>query len=438
LLDLSTQLPNIDLLGTYIWSAREAVGKSLNSANFEFSSFSINEGLFTAKAVLNGEVVEVFSTQIDLKTKEDFVLSFANQLKSSGEIKLTPEEDLLSIKKLPHSEALQIDVDIAKGLFIRWPITFKDTGNIGKTIYFSKFAEWQGRAREIALWPLMNEAATMFSSGDAGWVTNSSETRFFKSGRVGDILEVRTSSSLPYGNKNSAVDVFYDWYRIDQTGKEELMAQSQMQITWVRVMGHGLVEVAPFPEKFLDFFNTFGKDQLNKFDTWATSTLGTSLYKARHGISTEPTLAESIFETTLEDSNLVGNVYFSNYSVWQGRARDKFFHKNLPEVFKFQDGAELYCIRSYVKHLREAMPFDQIQVAVRLREVKEKGLCLYFEYFKFTDGKRGEKIAYGEHDLAWAKETRKSVTPIALPETILRTLLKIGADHEQTSKAKAS
>ncbi len=36
-------------------------------------------------------------------------------------------------------------------------------------------------------------------------------------------------------------------------------------------------------------------------------------------------------ETSLEDANIVGNIYFANYYAWQGRVRDRYFYGLIPE-----------------------------------------------------------------------------------------------------------
>ena len=122
----------------------------------------------------------------------------------------------------------------------------------------------------------------------------------------------------------------------------------------------------------------------------------------------------------------MGNINFANYYVLQGRMRDSFFHDIVPDCYRRTGNhGELRCLRSKVEHLREAMPFDQIQVTMSLRAAHEHGVSLAFEYFRLTpDGSR-QKIAIGEHDAVWLtrKEAGKTV-PAPLPQAVREVLLR--------------
>ena len=42
-------------------------------------------------------------------------------------------------------------------------------------------------------------------------------------------------------------------------------------------------------------------------------------YLAPAGPTVEPKLFSQVMETSLEDANIVGNIYFANYYAWQGQ-----------------------------------------------------------------------------------------------------------------------
>ena len=85
---------------------------------------------------------------------------------------------------------------------------------------------------------------------------------------------------------------------------------------------------------------------------------------------------------------------------------------------------QFVCVRSSIRHLREAMPFDQIVVTMKLARLYERGLELYFEYYKAVpDGPR-EKLAYGTHTLAWAKvDDEDDYVPMPIPEAYVTEIL---------------
>jgi acyl-CoA thioesterase FadM len=119
--------------------------------------------------------------------------------------------------------------------------------------------------------------------------------------------------------------------------------------------------------------------------------------------------------TTWEDANVVGNVYFANYGVWQGRARDRFLQALAPELFRSSaKRSMLHCLNTGTYHLREAMPFDSVDVKVYITTVSERGARLEFDFLRAGGNAPGSKLARGFHEVAWVSRNRSS-TPEPLP-----------------------
>jgi acyl transferase domain-containing protein/NAD(P)-dependent dehydrogenase (short-subunit alcohol dehydrogenase family)/acyl-CoA thioesterase FadM len=427
-LNLKSRNLDSNRIGTWIWSAREAAAKAYNAKDVQFIGFENNERSVLFESECDGKLLNVLATSVEHPSGETFALALAFEKKDHS-AQLVPRGDGTGIQ---YQDAYLINADLSseKGFHVRWPVTFKDTGNMGRGIYFSKFFEWQGRAREIGIIPLLGQAAHHFTSGEFGWVTNSSKTQYFRSAEVGDIIECRITSGEPHGASQSAVNAYYEFFRVDSKGNEEIIARSEMLTTWVRVLGHGLVEVAPFPQIFQDFFASIPRRNIVDIKVPTFENSGEIIYEAPQGVATGPVLAEQVFTTALEDSNLVGNVYFSNYSVWQGRTRDSFLQLIAPEAFRLPFKGEAFCTNAFIKHLREAMPFDQIQVVMRLQTLSERGARLYFDYFQYQDGLRGPKIAFAEQEFVWTEKTRDEIVPMELPSRILYHLKKCIRDSE--------
>jgi acyl-CoA thioesterase FadM len=113
--------------------------------------------------------------------------------------------------------------------------------------------------------------------------------------------------------------------------------------------------------------------------------------------------AREVVQTTLEESNLVGNVYYANYFAWQNRVRDLHLQRFAPERFHGigADG-ELLCLHSHVDYLREAMPFDRIEVRLAPRSVSRCGAVLDFEYYR-VEGAGRHKLSVGWQEVAWVR-----------------------------------
>ena len=165
---------------------------------------------------------------------------------------------------------------------------------------------------------------------------------------------------------------------------------------------------------------------------------GSEVYCAPPGPSAGPLLREQTFQTALEDADLVGNIHFSDYFVWQGRVRDSYFYELAPNYYRGNgEQGELLCRRSRVEHLREAMPFDRIYVTMSLRAVYECGVSLYFEYFHLNDNGEKQKLAYGEHDAVWTKRVAgDNFVSAPLPQKIREALLPARSAMEGRMEAR--
>ena len=56
-----------------------------------------------------------------------------------------------------------------------------------------------------------------------------------------------------------------------------------------------------------------------------------------------------------------------------------------------------------VDHLREAMPFDRIEVRMALKTLKKCRALLYFEYFKSESSGPSLKLATGKQEIVWVR-----------------------------------
>ena len=97
--------------------------------------------------------------------------------------------------------------------------------------------------------------------------------------------------------------------------------------TLVRILDHGVAKVEPYP----DYYAAFMDDMLSRnHDPYVPDKIyeplrnfhecddENYLYIAPVGPVIEPVLYTQHIDTSLEDANTVGNIYFANYYAWQG------------------------------------------------------------------------------------------------------------------------
>ena len=114
-------------------------------------------------------------------------------------------------------------------------------------------------------------------------------------------------------------------------------------------------------------------------------------------------LAEQSFSTAQEDANVVGNIYFANYAVWQSRVADRFFHSVAPHYFEDRGArGELHRPETSISQLRDAMPFDEISVVMRLDELYERGARLSFDFLRQRSPRESPSLPPAGTLVSWA------------------------------------
>lgn len=293
-------------------------------------------------------------------------------------------------------------------VIFRFPLAFKDGANPDGTLYFVRFFEWMGRLREMALRPVLAQLAHEFTSGERAWVTNHSWAHIQRPVYAGEIMEVSARFLDRAGPDDAMVTVGFDWDRVRADGTLERVAATQIQMTWARVIAHGVVTPEPYPPYLERFFREFAgaTDDLAQRNTacyrQALERIGASLWRARSGPAAGLCLAEQSFSTSSNDANLVGNLYYTKYYELQGVLRDSYLFGVIPEAYHVGGKAGgIRCLFTEVKHLRDVMPFDVLTARMQVIAVHERGVELGFEFFRVTPESTLEKVATGVHVAAW-------------------------------------
>ena len=121
---------------------------------------------------------------------------------------------------------------------------------------------------------------------------------------------------------------------------------------------------------------------------------------------------------SFQETNLVGNVYFTNHLAWQGRCREMFLHEHAPEVIgELSRGLSLATVNCSCEYFAELTVFDEIIVRMRLAELVQNRMRLAFEYW------RGEElVARGEQQIACMKRDGEKLSPTPVPPTLREAL----------------
>ncbi len=431
LLDRLLGVDSLDRAGTRIWAAVEALRKAAEVDPGELAMDRQQD----ETVLFRGGDLAVLTFPLDLtRGPERIVAVVVERTEQASE----PESG--SIAEEYNFDPSTYTMDVTKDgpvpdmvvLGIRFPVTFREVANLSRTLYFSHYVIWMGKVRELACQPVYDDLAGDFVTGKWGMVSNYGELRILDWIRADDVVLCRCYAGPYSGTHGSVQELHYEWHRVLPDGGSERVAWSRMEVTWVAILGHGIVEPRPFP----DYYQR-GMDRMTPPDTpevranlvpqpSADVDLGPVLWAAPPGPVNRALLREQVFETSLEDSNLVGNLYFANYYMLHGRTRDHFFHDAAPDYYLGTgERGELRCMYCRIDHLREAMPFDRIAVRLSLDALHELGVRLRIDLYRATEDGGREKLGSGIHVAGWHAPTPDGRWALApLPDVFRDALVR--------------
>ena len=124
----------------------------------------------------------------------------------------------------------------------------------------------------------------------------------------------------------------------------------------------------------------------------------------------------------LEETNLVGNVYYVNYLRWQGRCREMFLRDRAPGVLaELRADLKLFTLKVECEFFAELTAFDELAVRMRLEELTQTQLQFGFDYVRL-DGESELVVARGRQRIACMRGPNTNTVPTRVPEEFRRAL----------------
>ncbi len=385
--------------GTVLWSAIEASKKIVLVNKVNVVDFYKQNSIYISKFKSPTHSLNIISFCINLIKGKNKIFSFGLNIPEPSNIH-NKKEAISNLSRFSVSKRLgyddnahemQLDYSGPQGQVVytkRFPVTFKSNQNLSRSVYFTNYAIWMGEIREYGLYPIMQKLAELTSSGGWGIATNYVKIKILGELWGRDTVEARLWMVKSFGIKDSTFDWMFEWRRVLPNGEYERVATSELRTTWVKITGHGEAKIEGMPNFIQEFMDSM-RPQNN------TQTILEELPELIKDIYIGPLLLkkdvlspqrylinEELFKTSLEESNLVGNIYFANYAKWLGKTRDLYFQKIAPNYFKgIGEEGEFLALNCDIDHLQEAMPFDLIVVRMYIDSVYENGFDLFFRIF---------------------------------------------------------
>ncbi|MDY7003517.1 MAG: SDR family NAD(P)-dependent oxidoreductase [Cyanobacteriota bacterium] len=432
---LVEQGDSTDVAGTRIWSSVEAVRKAFNGTHPELSIVKHHQDSVLLEATTVKGNYLVVTQPLKLTRHPERMIAI-----------LVPEEQPVS----PPSESdsgvevftgdgnnSHIQEDYLGELIYEklFQLSFQESGSLSGRVYFSEYFTWIGQIRELAMKSIASEMLSDLFSGNSGIVTKAVSLRILGEATAYDTIQARVCSGNVVG---STFDSYMEFCKVLPDGDMEKIALAKVRTKWIG-MSNGIPEQASLPSYLQNFFDKFATREpvnidLKKTETFALSKSNTSFANIQTGAIVYQSPSENrygkllhseIYQTTLEESNLFGNVYYSNYFIWQGRTLDLFLYSVASEYPRFSKArGELICFYTRIDFLQEAMPFDKILVLLYVKSVSECGAVFNFEFFRQEpDGKR-KKLHVGQQEAMWAcRDQDGNLVPTPWPQAILEAFM---------------
>lgn len=139
----------------------------------------------------------------------------------------------------------------------------------------------------------------------------------------------------------------------------------------------------------------------------------------------------------LEETNLVGNVYFSHFLRWQGHCREMFLREYAPSVLaEISADLKIFTITCSCEYLAEVCAFDEISVRLSLEDLTQTQVAFAFDYFRLAGPSsrgeparlREEQVARGRQRVACMRAQDGQLLPARVPESLRRALIPFSAE----------
>ena len=124
-----------------------------------------------------------------------------------------------------------------------------------------------------------------------------------------------------------------------------------------------------------------------------------------------------------EETNLTGNVYYTNHVRWQGSCREMFLREHAPEVLAaLAKGFALVTTRVSCEYLAELSAFEEIIIRMRLGALRQNRITMLFEYWR-VNGEGEVLVARGEQQVACMQREGDKMIPVPVPPLLRDALM---------------
>jgi enediyne biosynthesis thioesterase len=125
---------------------------------------------------------------------------------------------------------------------------------------------------------------------------------------------------------------------------------------------------------------------------------------------------------SFEETNVVGNVYFTRHVSWQGRCREMFLRERTPEIVdELARDLRMVTLRVACDYFQELNVFDAIELRMSLAHLRQHKIGLDFVYLKIAASER-IIAARGFQEIGCMRLGKKGLAPTPVPRALAEAL----------------
>ncbi|MGX0966083.1 enediyne biosynthesis thioesterase [Bradyrhizobium japonicum] len=125
---------------------------------------------------------------------------------------------------------------------------------------------------------------------------------------------------------------------------------------------------------------------------------------------------------SFEETNVVGNVYFTRHVAWQGRCREMFLRERAPAILEeLARDLRLVTLRVSCDYFQELNAFDMIELRMSLAHLRQNKIGLDFDYLKVAASER-VVAARGFQEIGCMRLGNKGLMPTPVPGALADAL----------------
>ena len=124
----------------------------------------------------------------------------------------------------------------------------------------------------------------------------------------------------------------------------------------------------------------------------------------------------------LDETNVVGNVYFAHFIRWQGHCRELFLRERVPGLLaELGEGLKIFTLECSCEYVAEVFAFDEIAVRMRLAELTQTQVAFTFEYVRLH-GATEQRVATGRQRVLCMRTGDDGLKPARVPAPFRQAL----------------